>query len=274
MKIANAKLVLLLAVPLFLSGCASTGDNAAGRGATTDPFESVNRKIYKVNDTLDKAILKPVATGYKAVAPSPVQDGVRNFFSNINDVIVIVNDLLQLKFAQAASDTGRFAANSTVGLLGLVDVASRMGLPKHNEDFGQTLGVWGLDTGPYLVLPLFGPSNTRDGVGLIGDFTLDPVSYVDPTGIRLGLSGVRTVDTRANLLRAGGLLDQAALDPYTFLRDAYLQRRRSLVYDGSPPLEDFEDFGDFEDPESAAPANVPATSPDPAGEGAVEPAEK
>ncbi len=267
MKNNNWKVALPLAATVGLSACASTS-------SSVDPLEPLNRRIYQVNDNLDQAILKPVAIGYRAVAPMPIQDGARNFFSNLNDVIVVVNDALQGKFSQALSDTGRLAINSTVGLFGLVDVASRMGLPKHNEDFGQTLGRWGVDTGPYLVLPLFGPSNVRDSVGLVGDFFLDPVSYVDPTSARIGLSGGRTIDTRANLLNAEKVFQQAALDRYTFLRDAFLQRRRNLVYDGSPPLKDFEDFEDFDNPENPAPTDAPATAPDPAGDEAVKPAVK
>lgn len=269
MKNNNWKLAVPLAAMVFLSACASTGGNSS------DPLEPLNRRVYQVNDGLDQFILKPVAIGYREVAPKLVQDGARNFFSNLNDIIVVVNDALQGKFSQALSDTGRFTVNSTVGLFGLVDVASRMGLPKHNEDFGQTLGVWGVDTGPYLVLPLFGPSNVRDSFGLVGDFFLDPVSYVDPTSARIGLTGSRTIDTRANLLNAEKVFQQAALDRYTFLRDAFLQRRRNLVYDGSPPLEDFEEFEDLDDPEKAAPTDAPpATAPDPAGDEAVEPAVK
>lgn len=257
----QSRLVLLALIAFAVSGCASTSGNR-------DPFEPVNRRIYQVNDAVDNALLKPVAIGYQTIVPTAMQDGVGNFFSNINDVIVVVNDLLQGKFSQGLSDTGRFLVNSTVGLLGLVDVGTRIGLTKHNEDFGQTLGYWGLEPGPYLVLPLFGPSNMRDGVGLVADFALDVVSYLNNVPLRNALTGVRTVDTRADFLRAGDVLEQASLDRYTFLRDAYLQRRRNLVYDGSPPLEPLEEFEDFED--DAA----PATAPDPAGSTTVDPEKK
>jgi len=220
-----AAAVLISSVSL-ISGCATQGPTEEH-----DPLEGFNRAMYSFNDTIDKAILKPVAQGYDAVLPAPASKGVSNFFSNIDDVVVIFNDLLQLKFAQAASDTARVVFNSTLGLFGLIDVASGMDLPKHNEDFGQTLGYWGLGDGPYLVLPFFGPSSARDTVGLVGDIYIDPVFDINQHAERNATLILRTIDTRAGLLSASKVLKEAALDPYIFVRDAYLQRRQSLVED-------------------------------------------
>jgi len=171
---------------------------------------------------------------------------------------VLINDLLQLKGRQAASDFSRLVWNSTVGLFGLIDVATPMDLPKHNEDFGQTLGYWGVGSGPYLVIPFLGPSSLRDGAGMVVDYyELDPIyQQIDDYHTRLAVLGLKVVDTRANLLRASRILDQAALDPYIFLREAYLQRRENLVYDGNPPPPDFGEFDDLPPDEPAAPAPV------------------
>lgn len=223
--------VLLVSVSMLmtlLGGCATTGN-------PRDPLEPMNRAIYSFNDGVDQAIFKPVAEAYRAVLPSFVRTGVSNFFANINDISIALNNLLQGKPADAISDVGRIAVNTTAGILGVFDVATELGLEKHNEDFGQTLGHWGVGDGPFLMLPLLGPSNLRDTVGLVADFKLDPITYVDPSRDRNILWGSRSVSQRARLLDASKILDTAALDPYDFLRDAYLQRRRSLVHDGSPP---------------------------------------
>ena len=225
------RLILLAAI---LSGCATSGN-------PQDPLESFNRGVYRFNDALDKAVLKPVAQGYDRVLPQPMQTGVANFFSNLGDVIIVVNDLLQLKVAQGVSDAGRLAINSTIGILGFIDVASDIGLPKHNEDFGQTLGYWGMGTGAYLVLPFFGPSNARDAGGLAVDIVTYPVYYVNDWAVRSALYGTDTISDRDQLLQAEKVLDRAALDQYQFVRDAYLQRRRSLVYDGNVPKDDFDE---------------------------------
>jgi len=230
-------LLSVLLFSLVLQGCASV----EGYTDPEDPFESFNRAMYSFNDTLDKAVLKPVAQGYDAALPAPVNKGVSNFFSNIDDVVVLFNDLLQFKFAQAVSDTARIFFNTTIGLLGLVDVATAMDMPKHDEDLGQTLGYWGLDTGPYLVLPFLGPNNIRDTVGLVGDAYVDPLNDITPDGTRTGLVILEGVDTRAGLLSAGKVLKEAALDEYLFVRDAYLQRRQNLVYDGNPPKPKFDE---------------------------------
>lgn len=220
---------------VLLSGCATTGD-------PRDPLEPMNRAIYRFNDSVDQTILKPVAETYRAVLPSFVRTGVSNFFANINDVLIALNNLLQGKPADAASDVGRVAVNTTAGLLGVFDVATELGMDRHNEDFGQTLGYWGVGNGPFLMLPLLGPSNLRDTVGRVADFKLDPVTYVDPSRDRNILWVSRLVSDRTNLLGASTILEVAALDPYEFLRDAYLQRRRNLVHDGSPPPETGDDI--------------------------------
>ena len=222
---------LLTAFALLLGGCASVPTDARD---PADPWEGFNRSMYNFNDGLDKAVLKPVAQGYQAVMPDPADKAVSNFFSNLDDIWVIVNDLLQFKFHQALEDFARFTFNSTFGILGLIDIASDMGLPKHEEDFGQTLGAWGVNTGPYLVLPFFGPSNMRDGIGLVADSYGDVVwREVEPTRDRNVLYGLRLVDKRADLLRSEKIFREAALDPYVFMRESYLQRREFLVTDGA-----------------------------------------
>lgn len=225
----------LLALAL-LGGCASTHN-------PRDPLEPVNRAMYKINDGLDKVVLKPVATVYKTVLPQFVRTGVTNFFNNLYDVLTALNNLLQGKVGDAVSDVGRIAVNTTVGLAGFIDVATEVGLEKHKEDFGQTLGRWGLNSGPYLQLPFFGPSSFRDGVGSVVDFKLDPIQLIWRNHIRTRNSvwGLYVINLRANLLDSTKILDEAALDPYEFQRDAYLQRRRNLVYDGNPPPEKDEE---------------------------------
>jgi phospholipid-binding lipoprotein MlaA len=212
----------------MLGGCASTGN-------PRDPLEPINRGIYHFNDGVDTVLVKPAAELYRGMVPSLVRTGVSNFFSNIGDVIVALNNLLQGKVAQAVSDVGRIVVNTTAGLLGVIDVATEIGLEKHNEDFGQTLGFWGFGDGPYLMLPLLGPSNLRDALGTIVDFKTDPLSYVNPSRDRNLLWGLRFLNRRSELLETSRILDSAALDPYEFLRDAYLQRRRNLIFDGNPP---------------------------------------
>lgn len=193
--------------------------------------------MFAFNEGLDKTIVRPMAVGYEAVLPTVVRTGVSNVFGNVEDVFIGVNNLLQGKSADAVGDAARFMFNSTFGLLGLFDVATEMGLEKHEEDFGQTFGHWGAEPGPYLVLPAFGPRNVRDTVGLIFDSYTDPFSYLDPVSTRNSVSALRLINQRATLLPADQIIEEAALDKYAYLRDAYLQRRRSLVYDGRPPRE-------------------------------------
>ena len=222
----------LLAALVGLSGCATTG------GASGDPLEGYNRAMFKFNDGLDKAIIKPIASGYKTVVPQIARTGVTNFFANLGDLWIGINNILQGKVGAGVSDFGRFAMNTTVGILGLFDVASDAGLEKHNEDFGQTLGRWGVGSGAYVVLPLLGPSTVRDGLSrLVVDWHGDPVWHVANIPTRNELVGVRAVDDRANLLDVGRVAEEAALDHYSYVRDAFLQRRRSQIYDGNLPAE-------------------------------------
>jgi phospholipid-binding lipoprotein MlaA len=217
---------------LLLVACAS-GPNAN----PIDPFEPFNRGVYKFNDGLDRNVLKPVAVAYKEVTPSVVQKGVGNFFGNLQDLWSFVNNVLQFKAEAAANSLVRVTINTTVGIVGLIDVASEWNVKRHTEDFGQTLGYWGVGAGPYLVLPLLGPSTLRDTAALPVDFRGDLVTQSDNIAARNSLSVVRIVDRRARLLRAGQMVDEVALDNYAFLRDAYLQRRRNDVFDGNPPDE-------------------------------------
>jgi phospholipid-binding lipoprotein MlaA len=212
-------------------GCATTSADPR------DPLESVNRAVYAFNEGFDEVVGKPAARVYREALPRGVRNMLRNFFNNIDDLFIGANNLLQGKPADAVNDWGRFALNTTFGLLGLIDWASDAGMEKHNEDFGQTLGHWGAGDGPYLVLPLFGPSTLRDAGGLLVDWEVDPVALHAPVDERNAMVATRFVGRRADLLEATRLLDEAALDKYVFLRDAYLQRRRSLVYDGRPPRE-------------------------------------
>ena len=215
-----------------LAGCATSGGNPA------DPLERVNRVTFAFNDVADKVVLIPVAKGYRAVFPGFVRTGISNFFSNLEDVWISVNDVLQGKFQEGLEDATRVIFNSTFGIAGLFDFASDAGLAKRNEDFGQTLGWWGVDSGPYVVIPLLGPSTFRDGFGLLVDGRADLVyRAVDDVPLRNSLYATRAISNRANLLDASSVVDQAALDRYSFVRDAWLQRRRNLVYDGNPPRE-------------------------------------
>ncbi len=233
----NKKLInILICVGIALmAGCATT--QQAERVAKIDPFESVNRAVFTFNENADEYVIKPVAEAYQFVLPDFVRTGVTNFFSNIGDVFVAVNNLLQGKPGNAANDIGRFLVNSTIGILGLFDVATEAGLEKNKEDFGQTLGVWGVPSGPYVVLPLFGPSSVRDTAGLAVDIKTDFILNGDYLNHdqKVGSTVLRVVNQRANLLDASQLLEDAAFDKYSFLRDSYLQRRRNQVYDGNPP---------------------------------------
>ncbi len=220
----------------LLSGCASTSSPK-----TEDPWSGWNRGTQSFNDGVDDAILKPMAKGYLWATNDAVDDGVTNFFSNINDIGVTVNDLLQFKLLQGGMDLSRFVINSTVGVAGIFDVAKKIDLPKHHEDFGQTLGFWGVPSGSYLVLPFFGPSSPRDAVGLVGDALLDPLTYTFlvsgglVNAASIVSSAVDVTDTRAGLMMTEKLVDEASVDRYDFIKNAYQQRREYLVYDGNPP---------------------------------------
>ncbi|AMR80039.1 VacJ family lipoprotein [Cupriavidus nantongensis] len=257
-------LLATAAAAAALAGCA-TGPTANPK----DPLEPFNREVSKINEDFDKGIMRPVAELYADYMPTPVQRAVENFFSNVSDVYSAVNNLLQGKPTRAAEDTMRVAMNTVLGIGGLIDIATPAGLPKYKEDFGQTLGVWGVPAGPYLVLPLFGPSTFRDTAGMLVDRQADPSAYFYPVSLRNSLVGVRIVAGRAQLLGASNLLEQAALDKYSFLRDSYLQRRQYLIYDGNPPGgEDDADADGAAPPATtdtgAAPATAPAPAPAPA----------
>ncbi len=223
----------LLAVVLVLSACA-TGPNANPR----DPLEPFNRGVYGFNDAVDRAVVKPVATAYRDVLPSPVRTGVSNFFNNLQDLWSFVNNSLQLKGEGAGNSIVRFGVNTAFGLGGLLDIATEMRIERFTEDFGQTLGHWGIGAGPYVVLPLLGPSTLRDTAALPVDMSGNAVSQISDVPTRNSATVLGLVSRRAQLLDASKMLDEVALDPYTFTRDAFLQRRRSLVYDGNPPDED------------------------------------
>ena len=233
-KIFGGRLTGLLAVvTLLVSGVAAAGDNPV------DPYEGFNRAMFGVNEGIDTVIVKPLAKGYDAVAPLPVKASVGNFFGNVNDLFIGVNNGLQGKPGSGASDIARLLINSTIGIFGLFDVASEMGLEKHNEDFGQTFARWGMGDGGYLVLPIFGPRTVRDTFGLVVDNAVDPVSHIDNVRVRNSATVLRFVDVRASLLPSDKVVEEAALDKYSYVRDAYLQRRRNLIFDGNPPkLED------------------------------------
>ncbi len=218
------------------SGNAQTNAANGNQDNAHDPLEGFNRAMYTFNDKFDRYLLKPVAKGYRAVAPTPVRKSVSNFFSNLHDPGIMLNNLLQGKPGQAASDLGRFLVNSTIGIAGLFDVATKIGMQKHNEDFGQTLAVWGVGDGPYLVLPFFGPSNMRDGPSLIVDWETYPPNHMKDSGTRDKMYVVEVIDKRAQLLDASDILEQAAgQDPYIFVREASRQSRRNQIYDGNPP---------------------------------------
>ena len=234
-----ARLAILL-MGAAITGCATVSDPTEPH----DPFESYNRVVHNINQGFDRNIAKPVAQTYQDVMPAWADKGVTNFFGNLDDVTVLANNLLQLKFQQAASDAARILFNTTIGLLGFIDVATHMDLPKHNEDFGQTLGYWGVPNGPYLVLPFFGPSSIRDTTGLSADYVyFDPViRNVEHINVRSTLFVSEFVDVRADFLSASRLLETAALDHYAYTREAYLQRRQYHVYDGDPPNDDFDEY--------------------------------
>jgi len=234
------RILRLGAAAIAIAACA--GCSTVRSPDPRDPWEGLNRATFELNDGFDKALLRPIAEGYRFVLPSFARTAVSNFFSNLNDPWVALNQLMQGKVERAIDDLGRFVWNSTFGLLGLIDVATDMGLPKHKEDFGQTLAVWGVDSGPYLVLPILGPSNVRDGIGLIPDaYAYLPwqipkwADFDHRVTWQWSLTGLDLVQTRASLLDATDLLEEAALDRYAFVRTAYFQRRRSLIYDGNPP---------------------------------------
>jgi phospholipid-binding lipoprotein MlaA len=224
------RLLAVFLAALVLGGCATTGNDPR------DPWEGLNRKTFAFNDALDRAVMKPIAQGYQKATPAFAQEGVNNFYGNLEDIGTSLNNILQGKIKRGASDAGRFVVNTVFGVFGLWDLATPMGLEKHEEDFGQTLGWWGVPPGPYFVIPLLGPSTVRDAPAR----AVDPSWYYNdvlPDRVYWSWYGLDKVRTRANLLKAESVLDQAALDRYTFLRDAWWQRRQNQVFDGKAPRE-------------------------------------
>lgn len=224
-------LVFVAVIAGGLSGCATSSNNPNN---SKDPYQGFNRAMFAVNEGVD-IVVKPVAKGYDAAAPLPVKVGIGNFFGNIWDLWTAVNNLLQGKVGDAASDVGRVLVNTTVGIGGVFDVASEMGLQKHAEDFGQTLGTWGVGDGPYFFWPIIGPRTTRDTFGWLVDTNIDPVWRVTDIPLRNSMAGMRFIDVRASLLPSDKVVEEAAFDKYNYIRDAYLQNRRSEIFDGNPP---------------------------------------
>lgn len=261
------RLAAFVAAVALLAGCASmTGNNPR------DPLEPFNRKMAEFNENVDAIVLKPTATAYRSAVPPSVRTGVANFFGNLQDAWSAVNSVLQLRFQDAGESWARFQLNSTVGFFGIYDAASLLNIDKHKEDFGQTLGRWGVPAGPYVVLPLLGPSTIRDTAALPVELYGDIVWHLPRGDERTGLSALRIVDRRANLLRAGDVLDQASIDKYSFTREAYLQRRRAQVEDYKTSKETDtrvdggKDNDGAEPPEpdttpAAKPAGKPASAP-------------
>lgn len=224
----------------LLTGCATTGAPAGApvsRAERIDPWERWNRRVYSFNDKVDEKVLKPVATTYTKIVPEPVRRGVNNFFGNVSDVWSALNNFLQGKFSNGMQDVVRVGTNTLFGLGGFLDVASEFGADRQGEDLGQTLGKWGMAPGPYVVWPVIGPSTLRDSIALPLDVQVSPALAMHSNAAKAATAGLQAVNQRANLLGASNLLNDIALDRYAFVRDAYLQRRRSLVYDGDPPEE-------------------------------------
>ncbi len=252
-KILTAALLLSLSAPITTTLAVETLEPVVVIATPepdmeNDPLEGYNRSMYGFNEAFDNNIMKPVAEGYRNIMPDPAERGISNFFSNLREPLNILNNLLQFKLEEAVSDTVRFGLNTTIGILGFFDVASEAGIPKHNEDFGQTLGVWGVESGPYFVLPILGPSTVRDTAGLATDMWVGNTVEVGGTQL-FNLTGEITpasseshtiltnmVSKRADLLEEKDMLDSASFDPYAFMRDAYLQKRESEIHDGEVPL--------------------------------------
>jgi phospholipid-binding lipoprotein MlaA len=269
---------IAFAMLVLASGCATLPPNAGQD--PRDPWEKYNRNMFAFNDGFDEAITKPLAELYVKL-PQGMRTCLSNAFSNLRGPSTAINNFFQSKPVEALSDVGRFAVNTTVGIVGCFDVATGWGMEAHREDFGQTLGVWGFEPGPYLVMPIFGPSSVRDAIGIYGvEPFLDLNFYIDYPGIEYTVLGLRVVNERAELLPADRLVREAALDRYTFIRDGYLQRRRSLVYDGNPPrVIDPDDEDDGDDAKAPVPGRGASSGPTqtqppaPPGDGAVRPAD-
>jgi phospholipid-binding lipoprotein MlaA len=243
--------LIALGLTLSIVGCATT--QTKGNNDNNDPLEGFNRAMYNFNDKLDRYFFTPIARKYVEYTPKPVRTSVTNFFSNILTINTMINDFLQGKADHGMEDLGRIIINSAFGVGGLFDPATGLGIPKHKEDFGQTLGVWGAGEGAYLVLPFLGPSSVRDAPGLGVSVLVNPGFYISSTAIPpIGALGI--INERANLLEATRIRDEAALDPYVFTREAYLQKRLSDIYDGAPPTEDIDENLEEEEVEEAGEA--------------------
>jgi phospholipid-binding lipoprotein MlaA len=260
-RVQHAGALLGVVLAAALTGCVTLPPNS--KPAPQDPWESWNRGVYKVNDKLDRAVAKPIARTYVRAVPAPARTGVSNVLANLRTTTVMINDALQGKFGAAANDLARLVVNTTIGFGGLLDPASQMGLDKNDEDFGQTLGHWGVPPGPFLELPFLGPSDSRDGPARIVDIFTGPTHYIDNNWISYGIYGVGLVDARAELLSLDGTLSKT-FDPYAFVRDAYLQRRAYLVADGKVKDEVLVDPGadDPDAPAAATPNPAPAPTAD------------
>lgn len=234
--------LLACGLVFLLQACATVPSGVNAQLDERDPWERWNRQVYSFNESIDNAVLKPVATAYQKVVPSFVRRGVDNFFGNFGDAWSFVNNLLQGKVENGLRDMFRFTTNTVFGLGGLLDIATELRLDRQGEDFGQTLGYWGVGSGPYVVLPLFGPSTLRDSTALPLDTYVSPSLVVNDSAAKAGLTTLGVVNVRANLLGATRMLDDVALDKYAFTRDAYLQRRRNLVFDGNPPKDEEERY--------------------------------
>ncbi len=248
------RILVALAACLLFGACASVPPDSVTQ--TQDPWEKFNRSMYSFNDKLDKNVARPVAGAYNRAMPAPARSGLHNVISNLGEPVTVINDLLQGKFKQTLQDTGRFVINSTVGLLGWFDPAKHVGLEKHDEDLGQTFATWGVPSGPYVVLPVLGPSTVRDTGGMTGDIYLNPVKEDMQPRYRNDATLLYGLDTRAGLMQANETID-GAYDPYAFVRDAYLQNRRFKIYDGNPP----QDYpSDYDLPPDAGTAAPPAAA--------------
>ena len=236
--LGRLRLVIYAVLLVFISGCATTGAIDE-----RDPFEGFNRTMYSFNQGIDKVLFNPVAKFYQAITPDFIEKGISNIFNNIDDISIIANDILQLKIGQAYMDTARFIFNTTLGFAGFRDVSSQMGLVKHDEDFGQTLAVWGVGPGPYIVAPIFGPTTLRDATSLVvDDILLNPVSYLgNNDALQAGILTLNFIDIKADLLATNDLVNEAALDQYEFTKSAYFSKREFQINDGRlEPLPDFD----------------------------------
>lgn len=255
------RIIVVICLVMNLGACARLGS----KGDPRDPFEGFNRSVYSFNEAMDKTLMNRIARLYRAVTPDFVEQRISSFFSNVNDVIVIVNDILQIKINQAFSDFARLAFNSTLGIGGLFDVSTGMGYPKHNEDFGQTLGKWGFGPGPYLVIPFLGPSTARDGVGyLVATTYVSPLAYINDTETYAGLMTLNYVDFKADLLSAQKLIGETAIDKYAFTKNAYFELRDNLIKDRKGGLDDYEDL-DLDLDDKSNPSNVQGSRGDHTG---------